>query len=309
MVSRYTIPHFVLSLSFRILLFFLVIAAGGVFAADAKREAEHPDFLRGSELLEKGQFKAALGAFKAAAEAEPDNELYQVERALLQRIVDTRAAIQKEKSLLRWTAQAKLLHSYYHRKELHRHLVDISTRIHDRQSTPMNAMLLAESHIIAGQTEEALAILNRIEAAEFPVQLRTQLLIVRAGALVATNNREEAHRILKSVEIEKISDPGVIYRFAVMCAEVGLNRKAVQSLTLAFRRTPVCFLGGMKERARNEPAFQRIRNAAEFAAALNVQSTVMSPLCERNLHNVPDQNAKGAKPVVGKVDLNQWNLK
>ncbi|HBT77933.1 MAG TPA: hypothetical protein DEB39_13645 [Planctomycetaceae bacterium] len=294
-----------------ILLFILSLRTGEEFSfvrAEDPRPPrlvpEHEGFVQAMELLERAQFKQALQSLNAAVAAEPENERYVAEYEMLRKVVETRASIQTEKSLHRWNIQAKLLYSYYLRKQLHVHLLDMGRRIFDRQPNPWNAILLADGYLLAGRPEDALDTLDLIEMKE-PIP---QVLLIRGAAVMATGNRAEAQKLARSIDMGKIADAGILYRLAVLRARTGLNRSAVQTLVLSFEKTPVCFLEDSKERAKKEPAFQGILDAPEFQAALKVQSTVRSPFCERNADYVPDQNRKPVKPVNAKIDLEQWGV-
>lgn len=241
------------------------VPLGWSAAADASKS-----FDDGQALLAKGDFDGALQAFKAAAEAAPDQPAYMQEYALLRRIVKARTQLTKEQDPAKWLKLAQGVQAYYTDHRLTGPALELATEIHAKQPTAESAEALADAQLAAGKDEDAAKLL-----ADTPAEQRTPRCSVLQGIALAHLGRgEDARSVLAKVELPKEADARLCYDAARLNALLGNDQAALDLLKVAFEATPGPALEDVRAQAKGSPDFVKLVSTDGFATVLKTESKV-----------------------------------
>ncbi|MCC7173538.1 MAG: tetratricopeptide repeat protein, partial [Planctomycetes bacterium] len=171
------------------LITLLALGAGLAPASAADVEKAAAEFSRGQALLQSHDFDGALAAFAAAVKANPDDESYRQEHALLRRIIPLRARLDKQAKPEKWQSSATALRSYYVDHGLLDETLTLDEEAHRRFGDADTASRLADTQIKLGRDDAAVQTLTAL-----PDDRRTPQVRVQLGIALAHGNRLDEAR-------------------------------------------------------------------------------------------------------------------
>lgn len=239
------------------------VPLGWSFAADAPKS-----FADGQALLAKADFEGALTAFKAAAEAAPDQAEYLQEYALLRRIVKAQKQLTQEQDQSRWLKLAEAVQVYYTDHHLAGPALDLATEMHAKQPTAESAELLADAQLTAGKDEDVAKLL-----AGTPAEQHTPRSNVLQGiALAHLGRAADAQAVLAKTEFPKDASARLNFDAARLNALLGNDQVALDLLKAALEATPGPALEGVRTQAKASPDFAKLASTDGFKATLKTES-------------------------------------
>jgi len=233
-------------------------------------------FAEGKALLVKGEFDGALAAYAAAAKADPKNEAYRQEHALLRRIIKMRREVQEEKDAKKLETTALALRVFYYDNGLFRQALDLDKEIHGKLRTVDAAARLAETQLQLDMNAEAAAVLAAVAEGEMTPQAR-----ILSGIAVARQGKiDDAKLVARKCPKPDDLGPGLLFDLARLHALIGNRDKATGLLIQCFESTPPSRLDGFKGHAKAcKDLGGLVASAAEFDAVMRTQSKVKESAC------------------------------
>lgn len=258
----------------------------GVTAAAQTDAAEQ--FASGKALLVKGDFQAALEAFKAATKADPDNSEYFQEYALLRRVINIREQLKDEEDAETWQKMSRALYNYYREHKISAEALAMARALHEKVDTAETAALLAEAQLLTGDNAGALAVLTKLdESARTP-----QTDVLHGIALAHVGRSDEAKAIATRIELPKDCDGPLCLNAARLYALTDDSAKALAALRCAFENTPVSRLEAVKAEAKECPDLAALKTAPEYASAMETKSKVTGG-CAKDCGKCPSKAKAG----------------
>lgn len=239
--------------------------AGPVWAGP-KEAAEA--FAAGKALLAKGDFEGALRSFTSAAKADPENQQYFQECALLKRIVKVREQLKTEEDPEAWAVMSRSLLNYCQEYKIHGEALAVAGAMHARMKSGESAAVLADAHLALGQNEPAAALLAGLG----PEQRTLRTTILEGIALARLGRLDEARACAARVDLPQDGNGPLCYDAARLYALVGDIDKALALLASAFERTPANRLAALKSDARQSTDLSRAAAADGFGKVLATES-------------------------------------
>lgn len=255
-----------------------VIACAAVFATWTAAQAEDPaeqTFDRGNTLLQKGDFEGALEAFTAAAKADPDNDEYRQQAALIRRVIALRDRLDKEEDAELWVRMATSLHGFYHQRKVYSEALTLDQRIDARLNNADSAAMLARTQLALNMHSAAASLLKDLQADQVTPEAKALYGI----ALARQGKLEAAKALAESVELPKEPDPQLLFDLACLRASVGDTKEALPLLQRSFESTPPSRLAAAKTAARECPDLVTLKDSEAFAAVLETESQVKESGC------------------------------
>ncbi len=255
-----------------------VIACTAVFATCSAVQAEdRPEqtFHRGNTLLQKGDFEGALEAFTTAAKADPDNDEYRQQAALVRRVIALRDRLDKEEDAELWVRMATSLHGFYHQRKVYSEALTLDQRIHARLNNGDSAAMLARTQLALSKDSAAASLLRDVQ----PDQVTPEIKALYGIALARQGQAEAASALAESVELPKDPDPQLLFDLACLRASVGDTKEALPLLQRSFELTPPSRLASAKTAARECPDLVTLKDGEAFAAVLETESQVKESGC------------------------------
>ena len=254
-----------------VLMAMLWLSAASVWAGSDAGTA----FSEGEKLLAGGELRAALKQYVAAVKLDRTNQEYLQQYMLVRRAVALQDTLAREPNSPQWEQTAVALRSFYSAAGLHAQALPLDRKLFERSKTPDNAIQLAETHLSLDQSDEAVAVLSSLNAA----QGTSASQALRAVALARQGQVDAARQIASQVRVSGPSDPGTLYMVARMYAAVGDVEPAMATLTRCFEAVPPSRLDLLKSHARQCPDFSSVASRASFTAALRTESKVSESKC------------------------------
>ena len=121
----------------------LILSAHITMAGSTERATAA--FAEGKELMQQGQFDAALKAYAQAAKNDPENQSYRQEYHLLRQIIKMRKRLEKESNIDKWVSTASGLRQFYNTEGLYNEALAIDKMGHEKLHTTESALQLAHS--------------------------------------------------------------------------------------------------------------------------------------------------------------------
>jgi len=253
-------------------LVLMLALAPAVRADDAAKAAD--EYARGQALLKASDFNGALAAYTAAVKADPANETYRHEHALLRRVVPLRAKLLKQRDAEKWQALAAALRSYYADHGLLEEVLRLDEEAYARSGDADTAAMLADTQIRMGRDAAAVETLGGLKADEQTAQTRTQMGI----ALAHAGRTDEARAIASGLADDK-AGPGLLYDMARLNSLVADNAKALAQLTRCFELTRPSRLAAFKEYTKADQDLSGLVAQADFAKVLATDSKLKESDC------------------------------
>ncbi len=233
-------------------------------------------FAEGKALLVKGEFEGALRAYAAAAEADPKNEQYRQEHALLRRVIKMRREAPDEKNSERLEALALAVRTYYYSNGLIQQALGLDEHVHGRLKTVDSAARLAETQLELDMNAEASALMGSVKEAEATDKTRILLGI----ALARQGKMDDAKEVARKCPKPDDLGPGLLFDLARLHALVGNRDRATGLLIRCFESTPPSRLEALRDQAKRcKDLGVLATSVAEFDAVMKTQSKVKESAC------------------------------
>jgi tetratricopeptide (TPR) repeat protein len=274
----------------------LPVLAG--LAEDAARA-----FADGKALLAKGEYDAALKAYADAAKADPKNEEYRQQHALLRRVIKMRQEVQDEKDAAKLESTAMALRAFYYESNLYRQALDLDKLVHSKRSTPDSLARLAETQLQLDMNADAAALLGTVDDPKATPQTRLLLGI----ALARLGKLDDAKTLARKCPKPDELGPGLLFDLARLQALIGDRNKATALLIRCFESTPPSRLEAFKASAKEcKDLGALVASAAEFDQIMRTQSKVKESACSTgaDCSKCPSKascDTKEAKPAAGET--------
>jgi tetratricopeptide (TPR) repeat protein len=236
--------------------------AGGAEAGKA--------FTDGKTLLAKGDFDGALKAYKAAAQADPENKEYLQEFSLLRRVVKMRAELASEKDAEAWQQMARALFVFYCDHKLSGEALAVAGTVHEKLGTGESAEMLADAQLDAGKPADAVKLLGDLSKDK-----QTPRCAVLQGIALARGGKQgEAKAAAEKLTLPKDVDPRLYFDAARLYALTGSTDKTLGTLKSSFEYTPPGALEAMRTEAKECKDFAAVSGGEEFGKVLKTESKV-----------------------------------
>lgn len=247
-----------------------VIACCSTTSLVAGERAGAASFAHGQDLLSQGQFQAAFDAFTKAAKAEPDNEEYIREAALLRRVMTIQEKLVGSDDRTLWERMGRGLYNYYQQRGAHKSALDLAQSMHGKLETPESAWLLADANLELGNDARAAGVIESV-----PREQRDAHCYALHGiALARQNQLDEARTSAAKVNMPKEPDVELCYELARLHALLGNGQQAIKLLTVTFEQTPEGWQPDVRKQATRCADFGDLKDTPAFAKALNAKSKV-----------------------------------
>lgn len=248
--------------------FALICLATVALAEPAEKAAQH--FAEGNALLAQADFEGALRAYKAAVEADPDNDDYRAQAALLRRAMKLRETLDEEVDRAKWAAKARGLYTFYMQNNVIGEAVALANKVHAQQQTAESAAMLARARLAAGENAAAADELRALPESQRDAEVRVLLGL----ALAREGQTAEAEGLLEQLELPPEPRWPLLFDLARAHARLGHRDPALGYLTRCFENTPPSWLDTLKQQARTSDDFAGLHGTPAFAKALRTASKV-----------------------------------
>ncbi len=253
----------------------LALAAASAIGIRAQASDAAAAFAEGNRLLSAADFEGALKSYETAAKAEPQNQEYAQQFALVRRVIQLRGMLPREANPERWERMARGIRSFYHWNGVHTETLALDREMHERLKTAETAGMLAESQLALGMNAETQALLKDHISESDPAQNRALYAI----ALAREGNRREARKIASGIKMPDGPNGPLMILMARLHALDGKGKDAARYLTLAMEQTSPPMLPAMRAHAEACPDFSGLSNQSQFAQALATQSKIPHSSC------------------------------
>ena len=259
--------------SLSVVLCLLALCCSTASAAPAKRADEM--YARAGALLAEADFSGALELYGAAAKAAPDNNDYRMQYALVRRVIQVRASLEKQTDPARWDRVALALRSFYTDNRVHTEALKIDRQRHERQGTVDTALMLAYTHLELDQNEAAAELLGGL------ADPTPRISAVRGIALARLGKTGAARSLVADccAAEEKQADPALCFDLACLHALLGDTAEAGDLLACSFQNTPPSRLDAFKTYARQRADLAGLVSSAESEEVFKTASTVKESSC------------------------------
>lgn len=243
----------------------IILCSATVARADENAARE---FARGKSLLATGDFDGALVAFKGALKAEPENEEYFQQCALLRRVIQYRAQLKVETDAEAWQQIARGLYSFYCNQKLYGEAVPLARTMFEKAKSADSAGLLGDALLATGKNDDAATLLVALT----PEESSPHTTALRGVALARTGKLGEAKAVAAQLEIPKDCDADLCYDAARLYALVGQTDKAIEMLKCSFETTPADQLDAAKAVVKESTDLAKLTVTPEFAKVMQTES-------------------------------------
>ena len=226
------------------------------------------EFTRGKALLATGDFNGALAAFKGALKAEPENEEYFQNCALLRRVIQYRAQLNVETDAEAWQQIARGLYSFYCDQKLYGEAVPLARAMFEKAKSAESAGLLADALLATGKNDDATVLLVALK----PDESSPHTTALRGVALARTGQLDDAKTVAAQLEIPKDCDADLCYDAARLYALVGQTDKAIEMLKCSFETTPADRLDSAKAVVKQSIDLAKLTGTPAFAKVMETES-------------------------------------
>jgi len=239
------------------------------------QEEAAASFAEARALLAEADFDSALAAFAAAAKADPQNQEYRSQYALVRRVMNVRKAIEQEKDDARWMATVQALRSFYYDHGIYREALSLDRQRHVRIGGIESATLLAETQLELDMNAETATLLGGFE----PDVLTPRSQALLGITLARLERLDEAKAVARTCAAPEGIDPGLCFDLARLHCLLGDTEASANLLTRCFQSTLPSRLEDAKNRARTHPDLSTLASTDEFAAALSTLSKMSESSC------------------------------
>ena len=250
----------------------LAFTASAFANENTEKAAELYD--QGLAVLAKGDFNSAMKAFAGAAKTDPANQNYKQHLALVNRVKQVRAMLEKEQDVAKWTKQAASLRTFYVNYEVYEEALSIDQRRFKKLGTPAVAVDLAESQLELGKNEASVKLLVGLDKAK--ATPRSDVLL--GIGLARLGKLDKAKAIAGNCAKPDGKDLALVFDAACLNSLVGNQELAAKQLTLTFEQTPPGQLDKAKAYAKKRQDLAGLRGA-QYAQLWTVASKIKPAEC------------------------------
>ena len=257
-------------LSLLVLLSFLAVRAN---EEPLSKAAE--SHATGTALLQKGDFKGALGAFTKAAKAEPDNAAYSDQVRVLRRVMTLRKYVAENDLSPKWKKVALSLHVYYLRNKVYGEALSLGKMVHIRLQNAESASILAQTLLELDKNAEAVSMLRALDKKERTSQTQVCLGI----ALARQGKADEAKKIASNWPRPADADAGLLINYARFNVLLGKHPAALETLIACLEQASLKQQGRIRDLVEECKDFKPLMAHADFAKVMQTKSKVETSSC------------------------------
>jgi len=229
----------------------------------------------GVAVLTTGDFDGAMNSFKEASKADPENELYRKELALVARVKVLRGALPKVyDDTAKWDKIASSLRAYYMQHAVFGEAVAVDKLRFVRFKTAAVAIDLAESELESYANADAVKILKALKPEERTVRANVMLGI----GLARQKDLDGAKVLSARFANTEDADAQLLYDQSCLLALVGDTDAAAAKLTTCFEKIPAGPLATLKRYSHTRRDLAALRTPA-FASVWKTESMVKAGGC------------------------------
>jgi hypothetical protein len=232
-------------------------------------------FRAGETQLASGDLPGALQQFAGAVRADPANQRYMQQYAMLRQVLMMRASLPKETVPAQWEYKARALHTFFVNHGLYADALEVGRQLHSKLNNGSSALLLAETQLAMNQPADAAEVLAALPTAKHTVATKA----LHGLAAARQGKPDEAKRIAQTIQLTSAEGPGAVYAVARLQAAIDDGEQACQLLVRCFESAAPSRLAGFKQHAQTSPEFSGLAGDARFVAALRTASKVSESAC------------------------------
>ena len=251
-----------------------VIGCGTLDALAASNSAEQA-YRQANQLVAQGDLVAAHESLKAAVRMDRANQKYLQQYMLVYTAVKLQKSFETERDLQRWQQHAQSLSLFYASQGLHAQALPIDKAIYQKLGTTDAAVQLAETHLEVGNSQEAVEVLNHLNAQQATVASCALLGV----ALARQGDVPQAEEVVGSLATLTSTDPFTLYLIARAQAAVGHDGQSLATLTRCYEAVPPSRLSDLKAHTQSCQDFAGLVKQASFTSVLQTQSKVAESKC------------------------------
>ena len=263
-----------------------LVLSGGVVAlgqTDAVLQ-----FANGKAALSKGEFQAALEAFKAATKADPENNEFFQEYTLLRRVMNIREQVKEETDAETWQKMSRALYNYYRQHKIEQEALATARALHEKAASADSVALLADAQLEAGENMAAAALLAGLDEGKRSPQTD----VLHGIALARLDKTDEAKAVAAKLELPSDAEGALFLDAARLYALVGDAERATAALKSALEVTPPNQLDAVKAEAKESSDLASLAASPAFAKALEAKSKVATG-CGKDCGKCPSKAKSG----------------
>jgi thioredoxin-like negative regulator of GroEL len=254
-----------------ILALLLAAASSSLYGQDGPGDV---GYARGMELLEKGDFEAALPSFAEAAKADEAPVEYKRTYLQVRTLIKVRQDIVDEQDPEKWWTLATRLRNYYYRFRLYDDLLAIARQMHDERPSSGTASLVADALLTLGRNDEAESILTAMDADSLTGHAKVLLGVAHARQ----GKMDGAKAVLAAAKAPDPATPRFLFDLARLQVLCGQTDEGLSTLTMAFESTAAGGLPGFRTFVAAAPDFGSVP-AARFEQVLATESKIVASSC------------------------------
>jgi hypothetical protein len=254
----------------------MVVVAVAWLTGGAEAAEKGADLFRAGETrLAAGDLQGALQQFAGAVRADPANQRYTQQYAMLRQVLMMRVSLPKESVPSQWAYKARALHTFYVNHGLYAHALEIGEQLHAKLDNGVSALLLAETQLAMNQPADAAQVLADLPAAKHTVATKA----LQGLAVARQGKPDEARQIAQTIQLTSDEGAGAVYAVARLHAAIGDDTQACQLLVRCFESALPSRAAGFKQHAQTSPEFSSLAADTRFVAALQTASKVPESAC------------------------------
>lgn len=252
-----------------------LIALGTAPAGAAPGDEAAGHYRDGMEVLTRGDFDGAIQALLRAAQADPRNQEYRQELALVHRIRQIRGLMESEKDLQAWARHARSVRAFYYEYEIYGEALALDRQRHQRIGTVATAVSLAESQLELDRNAEAAELLGKIA----DEKATPRALTLRGIAVARLGKLEEARALARRCPAPEGKDRALIFHMACLRALTDDLPGAADLLTLCFESIPPSQLEAAKAYAKGRRDLAALTASPDYAKVWLTASKIAESSC------------------------------
>ena len=238
--------------------------------AQADDDAAARTYADGRTLLANGDFAGALDAFKAAAKADPKNDEYFQESALLSRVIKVREQFTKEENPEVWQKMGAALFNYYKQYNVKNEALTMAETLHKKLNSPDSATRVADALLDLDRDQDASDLLARTTG-----DLPARGVALQGIAAARLEQTEAAQDCAGRLQIPaKDADPDLCFDAARLYTLLNKQDQALKALQTCFEMTPERFLDVIKTDAKDNEDLKPLASNAGFAKVMETKSKI-----------------------------------
>ncbi|UCD74826.1 MAG: hypothetical protein JSV91_13695 [Phycisphaerales bacterium] len=261
-----------------LLAILIAVGAAAVGEAGVTKKAEHSAaelFKRSGALLEQAKFDEALKSYAAAAKADPENQAYRQQYAMLRQVQKLRDYYPSVTDPETRAEMAAAIRSFCYDNQAYTAALELDEQRHAELDSAESAAMLAETRLALNMNREAVAV--RSELGKDGQTMRTKVLL--AIGLAREGLTEQARALAGTIGKPEKDDPGLYLELACMHSLLDDTAAASDMLRKSFENTLPSRLEKARMKAANCADLKALAAAGEMTELLAVESKVNESSC------------------------------